>query len=153
MNQLMIQITCSECGSGIKVLPTQNAAKAQCQICKTENEVIFKKEHFSDELKECVTCERKDFYQQKDFNRKIGVILFVIAAVLSIFTYGVSFIVLYVFDFILHKKLGNIVICYNCQTVYRNVKNIDLIQPFDHEMNDRIVYSGHDFEGAGTGHS
>jgi hypothetical protein len=142
-----VTITCSECGSGIHVLPSESANVAKCDVCQHETALKFQPEHSEGNLKDCPVCERKDFYSQKDFNRKIGVGLFVIAAILSIWTYGISFIVLYVFDLILFKYLGKIAICYNCQTIFRKVENIEQIHGFNHEMNDRIVYSGHDFGG------
>ncbi|MGB0453207.1 MAG: hypothetical protein ACPGJV_05790 [Bacteriovoracaceae bacterium] len=142
-----VTITCKECGSGVHVHPSTSATDAHCEVCGHDTPIKFNQDHLSGKLCECPVCERKDFYSQKDFNRKIGVILFVIAAILSIWTYGISFIVLYLFDLILYKKLGKIGICYNCQTIFRNISNIDSIPSFDHEMNDRIIYSGHDFDG------
>ncbi len=142
-----VTLTCPECGSGINILPSAEADKAECNVCQHRVAVHFNADHEKGILKICPCCERKDFYKQKDFNRKIGVALFVIAAILSIFTYGISFIVLYLFDLLLFKKLGSIAICYKCQTIFRNVLNIKELANFDHEMNDRIVYSDHDFEG------
>jgi hypothetical protein len=114
--------------------------------------VKFTPAHEQDELCECAVCARQDFYQQKDFNRMIGVTLFVIAAILSIWTYGISLIVLYLVDVFLFRRLKPIAICYKCRTIYRGVRNIDQIRDFDHEMNDRIVYSDHDFKGKPISH-
>jgi hypothetical protein len=149
---MTVTMTCPECGSAISVLPDVKAKKASCDICSHEVDVHFKPEHEQSVLKVCPCCERKDFYKQKDFNRKIGVILFVIAAILSIWTYGISFIVLYLFDFILFKILGEIAICYKCNSIFRKVTNLSEISGFNHEMNDRIVYSDHDFEGTPLEH-
>ena len=110
-----ITLTCANCGSGVHVHPTTEANTAKCSVCDHEHEIKFNNDHMNGVLKDCPCCERTDFYSQKDFNRKIGVVLFVIAAILSIWTYGISFIVLYLFDFILFKKLKPIAICYNCQ--------------------------------------
>ena len=142
-----VTLTCEECGSGIHVIPNTEAAVAKCDVCAKEANVHFTTEHEEGILKQCPCCDRKDFYSQKDFNRKIGVALFVVAAILSIWTYGISFIVLYVMDLILFRKLSQIAICYKCNTIFRNVSNIKEIYGFNHEMNDRIVYSDHDFEG------
>ena len=142
-----VTITCSECGSGIHVHPNRNATEAVCQVCQTTTTVKFSAEIENGNLHQCPVCDRKDFYKQKDFNRKIGVTLFVIAAILSIWTYGISFIVLYIFDLLLHRKLGDVVSCYKCDTLFRKVSNIEEIPAFDHEMNDRIKYADHDFDG------
>jgi hypothetical protein len=73
----------------------------------------------------------------------------VIAATLSIWTYGMSLVVLYLVDLFLFSRLGEIVICYHCQTIFRGLGNTKSFDLFNHEMNDRIVYSGHNFQGKG----
>lgn len=149
---MTVTLTCDHCGSAIDILPSIEATHAKCAICSHEQSVHFDHNHMQGILKDCPKCNRKDFYKQKDFNRKIGVILFVIAAILSLYTYGISLIVLYIFDLLLFKKLKMIAICYKCQTIFRNVCNIKEIEGFDHEMNDRIIYADHDFGGKGVEH-
>ncbi len=142
-----VQFTCEECQSGVEVVPTLEATKTKCSVCEHVAQVKFSKDHLNGDLIDCPSCSRKDFYKQKDFNRKVGVGLFIIAAILSIWTYGVSLIVLWLFDLFLFSKIGNVVICYKCNTNFRRVKNLAEIPDFNHEMHDRIVYSDHNFEG------
>lgn len=149
---MTVQLTCPECGSGIHVYPDLAAAKADCDVCHHEVPVKFNADHEKGILKDCPCCERKDFYSQKDFNRKLGVILFVIAAILSIWTYGMSLVALWLLDLFLFRRLKPIAICYKCQTIFRNVSNIGKIPGFDHEMNDRILYADHDFQGKPLSH-
>ena len=145
-------MTCPSCGSAIHVMPDEVPKIAECLVCHHHVTAKFNPDHKNGIVKDCVVCERKDFYQQKDFNRKIGVILFVIAAILSIWTYGLSLLALYLLDLFLFKKLKPIVICYKCQTIYRDAENVHEILDFDHEMNDRIVYADHDFKGKPLSH-
>jgi hypothetical protein len=147
-----VQITCTGCGSSIEVLPDHHAQKVQCDVCQHVQEVKFTHEHEQGILKECPVCSRQDFYKQKDFNRKIGVMLFVVAAILSIWTYGLSLVALYLVDLFLFRKLSMVSICYKCRTNFRRVQNIDEIRDYDHEMNDRIVYADHDFKGKPLSH-
>lgn len=147
-----IQITCKECGSSVDVAPTMDADKAHCDVCGHDTPVKFTAAHMEDKLLECPVCERQDFYKQKDFNRKIGVALFVIAAILSIWTYGLSLVALYLVDLFLFRRLAMVAICYKCQTNFRSIANMQDIRDFDHEMNDRIVYSDHDFKGKPISH-
>lgn len=149
---MSVQITCTNCGSSVEVHPDHNAHKAECGVCKHATDVKFTQEHEQGILKECPVCSRQDFYQQKDFNRKIGVALFVIAAVLSIWTYGLSLVGLYLVDLFLFRKLATVAICYKCQTNFRHLANMSEIRPYDHEMNDRIVYADHDFKGKPLSH-
>lgn len=143
---MTVQITCPFCASGVEMIPSREATKVECDQCQQIIPLHFTKEHEEGVVESCPLCERKDFYSQKDFNRKLGVILFVVAAILSIFTYGMSFVILYLFDLILFRKLKNIAICYKCDTIFRGAKNIKDISGFDHEMHDRIVYSDHRFQ-------
>lgn len=147
-----IQITCKECGSSVDVVPTMDASKAHCDVCGHDTAVKFTPAHMEGRLEVCPVCERQDFYKQKDFNRKIGVALFVIAAILSIWTYGLSLVALYLVDLLLFRKLALVAICYKCQTNFRSLANMADIRDFDHEMNDRIVYSDHDFKGKPISH-
>lgn len=149
---MSVQITCPSCGSSIEIHPDHNAHKVDCGVCKHVMDVNFTPEHEAGVLKECPVCTRQDFYKQKDFNRIIGVILFIIAAILSIWTYGMSLVALYLVDLFLFRKLALVAICYKCKTNFRNLTNMDEIRDYDHEMNDRIVYSDHDFKGKPLSH-
>lgn len=149
---MSVQITCTGCGSSVEVLPDVNAHKVQCEVCQHITDVKFTPAHEQGELKECPVCTRMDFYKQKDFNRKIGVALFVIAAILSVWTYGLSLVALYLVDLFLFRRLAMVAVCYKCRTNFRHVANMAEIRDFDHEMNDRIVYSDHDFKGKPLSH-
>lgn len=149
---MQIQITCSGCGSGITVLPSLAANAAKCDVCSQVTTVRFNEAHVSGQVEDCPVCERKDFYRQKDFNRKIGAVLFVIAACLVPWTYGLSLLVLYLLDVFLFRRLSMIAICYKCRTIFRQVANIEQIRDYDHEMNDRIIYADHDFKGKPLSH-
>ena len=155
-----ITLTCPECGSGISFAPTEGATSAECQVCQHKENIKLTADHFEGILKDCPSCERKDFYKQKDFNRQLGVTLFVVAALISIWIFTTNyapyavapFIILYMFDFVLFRILKRVAICYKCNSIFRNVNNLEEIGDFNHEMNDRIVYSDHDFGGEQLDH-
>lgn len=158
---MTVLFTCKSCGSGVHVYPNHESKKIVCDVCKHEQEVNFSEEHEKSILKDCPGCGRKDFYSQKDFNRKIGVILFVVTAIIStvMFVMGLgpqwylsTFIVLYALDFFLFRKLNLIAICYKCETIFRDVENIKDIHGFNHEMHDRILYKNEDFQGRQLDH-
>ncbi len=151
-----LQITCPECGSGINVYSNKDANAAQCNICHHIVDISFNEEHEAGVLKQCPVCQRQDFYKQKDFNRKVGVFLFVLASIITIvtfeYTYGSVFFLFYLLDSFLFRRLNFIAICYKCKTIFRKVENIDSIHDYNHEMNERIVYSDHDFKGKNLEH-
>jgi hypothetical protein len=149
---MTVQITCPNCQSSVEVYPDLEASKAKCDVCSEVIPVHFNQDHVEGQLKDCPVCQRKDFFMQKDFKRAFGVTLFLVASVLSIWTYGLSFIVLYGLDFFLFRKLRYVAVCYKCNTIFRGAENMDSIPEFNHEMHDRIVYSDHDFKGVPLDH-
>lgn len=161
MSQMEVTFTCVECGSGINVYPSQEAGQVQCEVCDSKMDVTFDQNHEAAKVIDCPCCGRKDFFKQKDFNRKIGVGLFVTGAIsVPVFIWmGIGFPWIYsvfffmvVMDIALYFLLPLVVVCYKCQTIFRNVANIEDIHGFNHEMNDRIVYSDHDFGGKPLDH-
>lgn len=161
MSKLQVTLTCIECGSGIHIHPTLEAENAHCDICQTLNPIKFNDDHMKGIVKDCPKCERKDFFKQKDFNRKIGVGLFVIGAIsVPVFQFiGLGFPWIYsifflmvALDLFLYFVIPLVVVCYKCQTCFRDVENMEEIHAFNHEMNDRIVYSDHNFHGEQLDH-
>ncbi|MCZ6696108.1 MAG: hypothetical protein O7A63_06145 [Acidobacteria bacterium] len=67
----------------------------------------------------CLRCGLDRLYTQKDFNRKLGLWIFIVAAILSVPTWGVSLLVATIVDRILFYMLGNVTICYGCNTQHR----------------------------------
>ena len=141
---LSAQITCPECGSSIQVYLNEKAEAAKCTVCEHEVKLHVTDDHLKDELFSCVVCKRKAFYHQKDFNRAVGVTLFIIAAIFVPWTYGLSLVGLWLVDFFLFRKILMIWICYKCNTIYRGAANLKEIPEFDHQLHDRIVYSDYD---------
>jgi hypothetical protein len=149
---MTLQITCPNCKSSVDVYADDHEVVTDCGVCGHHIPLKFTAAHAQAKLESCPVCERQDFYKQKDFNRIIGVSLFVIAAILSIWTYGLTLIALYLVDLFLFRKLNMVAVCYKCSTNFRGIANMGQIHDFNHEMHDRIVYSDHDFKGKPLSH-
>lgn len=75
----------------------------------------------------CVACDCQKVYVQKDFNRTLGVTIFVAGAIVSLILYGFnliwqSMVVLLgcaAADGLLFKILPDVTICYKCHAQYR----------------------------------
>jgi predicted RNA-binding Zn-ribbon protein involved in translation (DUF1610 family) len=148
---MTVLFTCDQCEMGVHVHPSKETPQVQCPHCDNTITVKFTKEQEQGVVKDCPKCERQDFYSQRDFNRKVGIFLYLIPTAVCIF-WGlipgiIGYFLLWCLDFFLFQKLSTIAICYNCQTIFRDVSNIKEIGDYNHEMNDRIVYSGQDFKG------
>ncbi len=72
----------------------------------------------------CLRCGLDRLYVQKDFNRKLGLGVFAVAALLSVPTWGLSLLVATLVDCGLYYLLGDVSICYRCLAQHRGfVKN------------------------------
>jgi hypothetical protein len=100
----------------------------------------------------CVHCECKDFFQQPDFKRSLGLWVVTLASISTFVllyfragwwvTWSPMFFVLVVdrsFAFFSPKVL----ICYKCETVYRGIssKLLNQFAAFDLEKHDRYQYA------------
>ena len=148
-----VVLTCGSCGSAVPVRPSPGTRRADCPACSRGHPVRFGPGHLAGDPAPCPSCGRRDLYRQKDFNRRAGVLLFALAAVLSVWTYGLSLVALWLVDLLLHRRLGDVAVCYKCRAVFRNAAAAALarVPPFDHETNDRVVHAGHDFGGLPPG--
>jgi hypothetical protein len=68
----------------------------------------------------CAVCGNDRFYLQKDFNTRLGILIFAVGVLLSYHTYFLSLFIATVIDFILYQVLKTVTICYQCRAIYRN---------------------------------
>jgi hypothetical protein len=87
----------------------------------------------------CAICGLEKLYIQKDFNRTLGVSIFVGCAILSLILYGyhyvlTSFLVLggaAAADYLLYMALPEVTICYKCHAQYRGVTSNPANEAFE----------------------
>jgi len=87
----------------------------------------------------CALCDCHKVYVQKDFNRTLGVLIFVAGATVSLVLYGFhlvwqAFAVLLgcaLADALLYKLLTDVTICYKCYAQYRQFSPNPGNQPFE----------------------
>ncbi|MCP4204706.1 MAG: hypothetical protein GY769_22590 [bacterium] len=73
-----------------------------------------------DRVNACALCGCQHLYRQRDFNRGLGCLLVLIGAAFVPWTYGLSLVALSLVDLWLYKRLSDSVVCYRCDTVYRD---------------------------------
>jgi len=82
----------------------------------------------------CLMCSCKQFYKQKDFNQALGCIIMLIGISLVPWTYGLSLAVFAFIDWLLHKKVPTIVVCYRCGSEFKGFKIPKRLKPFMHHI-------------------
>jgi len=91
-------------------------------------------------IDKCVICDCRHLYRQRDFNRALGCSLVAIGAALVPWTYGLSLVLLSLVDLVVFYRLSESVVCYRCDTVYRDARPIERQNEFDLLKHDVLKY-------------
>ena len=82
----------------------------------------------------CPICGCRQFYLQKDFNQALGCLIMLVGIILVPWTYGLSLPVFAACDWILHKRVPSIAVCYKCLSEFRGFKIPERFKPFMHHI-------------------
>jgi len=91
-----------------------------------------------DPLTRCLACGSERLFAQKDFNRKLGVAVVIVGAVLSPWTYGASLVVCLLFDYGLYYLVPEITVCYGCDAIHRGFSHNPAHRAHDPIMAERF---------------
>jgi len=83
---------------------------------------------------QCPICRCKQFYRQKDFNQALGCLIMLTGIVLVPKTYGLSLPVFAFVDWLIYKKVSEIVICYKCSAEFRGFSIPKRLKSFMHHI-------------------
>ena len=115
---MRIRTQCRECGYPFPADITPGVA-VDCPSCgalRAVPEATWQ----ADRVDACAICGCEHLYRQRDFNRGLGCLLVVIGAIFVPWTFGLSLVALSLVDLWLYRRLGDSVVCYRCDTVYRD---------------------------------
>ncbi len=139
---MRLRTQCRSCGLPYPARLEPDSTRLTCPNCETA--IAVASEGWQSEpvprVERCPLCGSKHLYRQRDFNRALGCLLVVIGAVLVPWTYGLSLIVLSAVDFWLYRRLRTSVVCYRCDTVYRDAEPLDRQGEFDLLKHDVLKY-------------
>jgi hypothetical protein len=85
-------------------------------------------------------CGSPHLYGQKDVNRALGCLVVAVGAVLVPWTYGLSLVLLSLVDLALYLRLPLAVVCYRCDTVFRDARPGPRQGEFDLLKHDVLKY-------------
>jgi hypothetical protein len=80
----------------------------------------------------CLVCGHSKFYLQKDFNPRLGILIFAIGVIFSYHTQFISLVVATVIDFVLYYIIPTVTICYQCRAIYRGFEKNPEHQGYSH---------------------
>ncbi len=132
---MTVEFVCEKCDRDVLVRLDENPDTRVCQHCQDSAPLSLSTSMAKGEkVDRCLVCDRIRFYVQKDFNPKLGIIIFAIGVIFSYHTYLISLVIATIIDFILYKVLGTVTICYHCRAIYRGFEEDPNHHGFDHEL-------------------
>ncbi len=132
-----IEFQCSDCRKSNEFEFESRDAQIGCSSCGRKYSLVHELLDQDGKLQKCGLCGCRDLYIQKDFNRKAGIAIVVVGAVLAPFTKMISLFVCALIDLILYRALPLISICYKCSSIYRDFPSNPEHLPFNLGINDR----------------
>jgi hypothetical protein len=88
----------------------------------------------------CPLCGSRHLYRQRDVNRALGCGLVLVGAALVPWTFGLSLLVFGLVDLWLYRRLPLAVVCYVCDTVYRDARPLPRQADFELLKHDVLKY-------------
>jgi hypothetical protein len=137
-----IRTWCKACGLPFRERLTRRTMAVRCPGCGDERAVDLAAwpEAAPETVTHCPLCACKHLYRQRDVNRALGCLLVVVGAALVPWTYGLSLVVLAGVDWYYYVRLGQSVVCYRCDTVYRDARPGPRQGEFDLLKHDVLKY-------------
>ena len=130
-----VQFACGRCGNGLTLGLDDASGAVVCPRCG-ERARLAAPAPGPGPLERCAACGGDALFVQRDFNRKLGVALVGVAALLAIRTRGVSLLVAVLADLVLYRVLPRITVCYACDAVHRGVPPAPGRGAYDHHVED-----------------
>ena len=137
---LSLAYTCGQCRqySKVEIIEKKALSCPKCAkqwgVCEDVMTVLASSKIGLKESWGCPICQCRQFYVQKDFNQALGCLVIFIGIVLVPWTYGLSLPVFWLIDFILHRKVAPMVICYQCGCEFRGFAIPQQLKPFMHHI-------------------
>lgn len=149
---MRLRTQCRDCGFPFRAEIDPVSRDLACPECGVARALA--QEGWSDagerRVEICPLCGSKHLYRQRDVHRAWGCTLVLIGAALVPWTYGLSLVALGLVDVYLHRRLRDAVVCYRCDTVYRDAVPLDRQGEFDLLKHDVVKYGkSWDTEGDG----
>jgi hypothetical protein len=136
-----IEFLCPQC-SGELSADLSGVQKVICRHCRHEIGLrVSDSMRGSGRVDACAVCGNGQFYLQKDFNTRLGVLIFAAGVLLSYHTYFLSLVIATIIDVILYHVLKTVTICYQCRAIYRNFEEHPDHRGFDPHLGMKFTKS------------
>lgn len=136
---MRLRTQCRKCGYPFLATLTRETKTLSCSQCDHTLELDGGRWHKT-QVDLCSICGSEHLYRQRDFNRGLGCLLVAVGAVFVPWTYGLSLVALSLIDMWLFYRLPDSVVCYRCDTVFRDARPTKRQRDFDLLKHDVLKY-------------
>lgn len=134
-----IRTQCRACGWPFSAVLTPDTKSLPCPECGTRREVTAENWQGT-AVEACPLCGCSHLYRQRDFNRALGCLLVLVGALLVPWTFGLSLPLFGLIDLWLYRRLKDAVVCYRCDTSFRDAVPTARQGEFDLLKHDVLKY-------------
>jgi hypothetical protein len=137
-----IRTQCRDCGLPFRAELDSDSDSLPCPNCQSVRPVDLSGLQHSPtpRVERCALCGCEHFYRQQDVNRAWGCTLVALGAALAPWTWGISLAVVVALDWWISRRLREAVVCYRCDTVYRDARPLPRQGEFDLLKHDVLKY-------------
>lgn len=136
---MRVRTQCRSCGLPFAAVFSTESAALRCPACGAYR-TIAQNSWSENAVEVCPLCGCQHLYRQRDFNRAFGCLLVLVGAVLVPWTFGLSLPLFGLIDLWLYRRLKDAVVCYRCDTVFRDAIPGTRQSDFDLLKHDVLKY-------------
>jgi hypothetical protein len=139
-----VTYACPHCGATNRAQFTADTREWTCLHCARQL-AVPRDAIDGRQVRRCLVCPSTDLYVRKDFPQRLGVALVALGIVGSsiawyhanlLWTFGILFATALA-DVLLYAFVGDALMCYRCQALYRDVDRMDAHGGFDLETHEK----------------
>jgi len=139
---MRVRTQCRECGLPFRAVLSPETADLACPNCGVARAVA--PDGWTDapepQVETCPLCGCRHLYRQRDVNRALGCGIVALGAAFVPWTFGLSLIACGLIDLWMYRRLKEAVVCYKCDTVYRDARPGPRQGEFDLLKHDVLKY-------------
>lgn len=147
---MRVSVYCSECLARIELSPPQETLSGSVACPSRHSSIAFSHSDAvrgGERVDVCSRCHSTALFTQKDFDQRLGCAILAAGAAVSL---GVSWrfggiwfvpalLVVAAADFVLARRVAPVVICYQCDTEYREVPDLFAASAYDPHVAERFA--------------
>jgi hypothetical protein len=139
---MRVRTQCRDCGLPFRAVLSLDTAELPCPNCGKTRAVAAEgwTAGPAARVDACPLCGCRHLYRQRDFNRALGCGLVALGAALVPWSFGLSLVAFGLLDLLLWRRLAVAVVCYQCDTVYRDARPGPRQGEFDLLKHDVLKY-------------